>query len=148
MGTCGTIEGISSYLKEKNPNIKIIGMEPESNACFSGGPKGPHKIVGIGPGFQTDNFLRSKGRIDEIITVSDEDAFTYTREIPKSEGLLVGITSGAGVYVAKKLLERDEFKDPSKVIVILFCDSGERYLTTPGLFPADNVDDSLISSSE
>merc|ERR1712232_1164359 len=127
--------------------IKNIGLEPDSNACFSGEPKGAHKIVGIGPGFQTDNFKRSRERIDEIIRVTDEHAFEYTRKIPKAEGLLVGLTSGAAVWVAEQLVKRPEYQDPSKIIAIIFCDSGERYLTTPGLFPADNVDSSLVDIS-
>lgn len=148
MGTCGTIEGISEYLKEKNPNIRIVGFEPESNACFSGGPKGSHKIIGIGPGFKTDNFKRTTERIDEIMLVSDDIALEYTRKIPKVEGLLVGVTSGASVWVAEQLLQRPEYSelDSSKAIIVIFCDSGERYLSTPDLFPTDNIDYSYLSS--
>jgi len=89
-----------------------------------------------------------KERIDEIIVVEDDVALEYTRKIPRTEGLLVGVTSGAAVWVAEQLLLRPEFQDPSKAIVTLFCDSGERYLTTPGLFPADNVDYSMLPEEE
>jgi cysteine synthase len=140
MGTCGTLEGISKYLKAKNPAIRVVGFEPDSNAVFSGDKKGSHSIVGIGPGFLTDNYKRCSHLVDEIIRVTDDDALTYTRLIPRKEGVLAGITSGAGVWVAEQLLLRPEYHDPSLKVVLIFCDSGERYLTTPNLFPADNVD--------
>ena len=124
-------------MKEKNPNIRIVGYEPAASAVVSGGEKGCHKIVGVGPGFKTDNYFRAKDLLDEVITVSDEDAYEFTRLIPRKEGLLVGITSGAGVYVAEQLSKRAEYQDSSKVIVLFFCDSGERYLSTPNLFDAE-----------
>merc|ERR1712110_602685 len=147
MGTCGTIEGLSKYLKSKKPSIRIVGFEPDGNPCFSGGPKGPHKIVGIGPGFLTGNFKRSTERIDEIIRVPDDVSLEYTRLIPRKEGLLVGVTSGAAVWATEQLLKRPEYHDPSRKIVLIFCDSGERYLTTPGLFPEDKLDLSYLPPS-
>lgn len=138
LGTSGTFEGLSKYLKKKNKNIKIIGFEPAASPVYSGGERGQHNIIGIGPGFVTDNFKRAKENIDEIILVDDETAFEWTKKIARTEGILVGTSSGAGAYVANKLAQRPEYKD--KTIVCIFCDTGERYLSTEGLFPADNVE--------
>ena len=137
-------EAFEVFVKEKNPSIRVVGFEPDANPCYSGGPKGPHKIVGIGPGFLTGNFKRSESRIDEIIRVPDDVSLEYTRLIPRKEGLLVGITSGAAVWATEQLLKRPEYQDPSRKIVLIFCDSGERYLTTPDLFPADKLDLSYL----
>lgn len=126
IGTGGTITGIGQFLKSKNPNIKIIGVEPEDSPIISKGLAGPHKIQGIGAGFVPE-ILDTK-IYDEIITVSNEDAFKKGREIAKLEGLLVGISSGAALHVATELAKLPQNKD--KNIVVIFPDTGERYLST------------------
>jgi len=138
LGTSGTFDGLSSFFKEKDPDIQIICFEPESSPVYSGGEQGKHKIIGIGPGFQTENYLRSKQNADEIILVPDDVAFNMTREIARKEGLLVGVTSGAAAWVAEKVSMRPE--NDSKTICCLFYDTGERYLSTPGLFLVDGVE--------
>jgi cysteine synthase A len=125
LGTSGTFDGVSRFLKDKNKDIKIIGFEPASSPVYSGGQQGKHKIIGIGPGFVTDNFKRSEHNLDELISVA------------KKEGLLVGPSSGAAAWVAGELAKRDEFS--AKNIICFFYDTGERYLSTPELFPVDNV---------
>lgn len=132
VGTGGTITGVGEYLKSKNPNVKIIAVEPVSSPVLAGGTPGPHKIQGIGAGFipkvlNTDIY-------DEIIGVSNEDAFQEGREIAVQEGILVGISSGAALYAAKELAKREEYF--GKTIVVLLPDSGDRYLSTP-LFGED-----------
>ena len=127
VGTGGTITGVGEYLKSKNPNIKIVAVEPESSAVLSTGVAGAHKIQGIGAGFVPD-VLNTK-IYDEIITVSNEDAFETGRLIGKSEGVLVGISSGAATYVAIELANRSE--NEGKNIVVLLPDTGDRYLSTP-----------------
>ncbi|NCC80917.1 MAG: cysteine synthase A [Clostridia bacterium] len=129
VGTGGTVSGVAKYLKEKNPNVKIVAVEPEESAVLSGKEKGPHKIQGIGAGFVPLNF--NKDLIDEIIPVSDDAAAETSRTLAKTEGLLAGISSGAALYAALKISEREENKDLK--IVVLLPDSGERYLST-GLF--------------
>jgi len=138
LGTSGTFDGLSSYFKGKNPDIKIIGFEPKESPVYSGGEMGQHKIIGIGPGFITDNFLRSKEKCDEIILVGSDTSFDWARKIAKQEGILVGPTSGAGAYVAELLAARPEVEN--KTIIFLICDTGERYLSTPDLFVMDNVE--------
>ncbi len=138
LGTCGTFEGLSRFFKRKNPDIKIIGFEPSTNSVFSGGNQGKHKIIGVGPGFVTDNFKRSHHNLDEIVLVKDEVAFECSREIARQEGIIVGPTSGASVWVAGQLALRNDYVN--KTIVCFMYDTGERYLSTPGLFPADNVE--------
>ncbi len=138
LGTSGTFDGLSRFLKNKNPDIKIIGFEPASSPVYSGGKQGIHKLIGIGPGFITDNFKRSQHNLDELILVENETAYEWTLLIAKRVGLLVGPTSGAAAWVAGEVAQRREFEN--KTIVCFFYDTGERYLTTPGLFPADNVE--------
>lgn len=127
IGTGGTITGAGEYLKSQNPNIKIVAVEPASSPVLSKGVAGPHKIQGIGAGFIPDT-LNTKV-YDEIITVENEDAFATGREIAKTEGLLVGISSGAAVYAAVQLAKRPE--NAGKNIVVILPDTGERYLSTP-----------------
>ena len=127
VGTGGTISGTGAYLKEKNPNIKVIAVEPESSPVLSKGVAGPHKIQGIGAGFIPDT-LNTK-IYDEIITVANDDAFTSGKMVGKKEGFLVGISSGAAIHAAIELAKREENK--GKTIVVLLPDTGERYLSTP-----------------
>lgn len=129
IGTGGTITGVGEYLKSKNPNIKIVAVEPADSPVLSEGRSGAHKIQGIGAGFIPDTLDTSI--YDEIITVKNEEAFDKTRELSKSEGLLVGISSGAATFVATELAKRPE--NSGKTIVVLLPDTGERYLST-GLF--------------
>ncbi len=132
VGTGGTITGVGEYLKEQNPNVKIVAVEPESSPVLSGGAPGAHKIQGIGAGFVPD--VLNTGVYDEIIKVSNEDAFAAGREIAVQEGVLVGISSGAALHVATELAKRPENK--GKTIVALLPDSGDRYLST-ALFSAE-----------
>ncbi|ADQ80719.1 cysteine synthase [Paludibacter propionicigenes WB4] len=126
VGTGGTVSGVGAYLKEKNPNIKIVAVEPADSPVLSGGAPGPHKIQGIGAGFVPKNFDASV--VDEIIQVSNDNAILTSRQLAKQEGLLVGISSGAAAYAATQLALRPENK--GKVIVALLPDTGERYLST------------------
>jgi len=126
VGTGGTITGVGEVLKEKNPNIKIVAVEPADSPVLSGGKSGPHKIQGIGAGFVPDIF--NSGIVDEIIKVQNEQAFTASRQLASSEGLLVGISSGAAAYAATELAKRPE--NSGKTIVVLLPDTGERYLST------------------
>ena len=127
IGTGGTITGVGEYLKSKNPNVKIVAVEPAASPVLSGGNPGPHKIQGIGAGF-VPNTLNTK-IYDEIITVENEDAFATGRALSRTEGLLVGISSGAAVYAATEIAKREE--NAGKIIVVLLPDTGERYLSTP-----------------
>lgn len=127
VGTGGTVSGVGQYLKAKNPNIKIVAVEPFDSPVLSEGKAGPHKIQGIGAGFVPDTLDRSV--LDEIIKVKNEDAFQAGRELSKAEGLLVGISSGAAVWAATELAKRPE--NEGKIIVALLPDTGERYLSTP-----------------
>lgn len=127
IGTGGTITGVGHFLKSKKPNIKIIAVEPLDSPILSKGIAGPHKIQGIGAGFIPE--ILDTTIYDEIITVSSEDAFAKGKEIAKTEGLLVGISSGAALHVATELAKLPENKD--KNIVVIFPDNGERYLSTP-----------------
>lgn len=127
VGTGGTVTGVGEYLKSQNPDVKIVAVEPESSPVLSKGTPGPHKIQGIGAGFVPD-ILNTKV-YDEIITVENEDAFTEGKAFAVTEGILVGISSGAALKAAKELAARPENK--GKTIVVLLPDSGDRYLSTP-----------------
>ena len=127
VGTGGTISGIGKYLKEKNPEVKVVAVEPASSPVLSTGKGGAHKIQGIGAGFVPET-LDTK-IYDEIITVENEDAFATGKEMAKTEGILVGISSGAALYAAKELAKREE--NAEKTIVVLLPDGGDRYLSTP-----------------
>jgi len=126
IGTGGTITGAGGFFKEQNSNIKVVAVEPSDSPVLSGGVKGPHKIQGIGAGFIPD--ILDTGVYDEIIKVTNEDAFEMGRLIAKTDGVLVGISSGAALWAAKKLADRDE--NAGKVIVVILPDTGERYLST------------------
>lgn len=126
VGTGGTISGVGRYLKEKNPNVKIVAVEPLSSPVLSKGVSGAHKIQGIGAGFVPK--VLDTSVYDEVIAVSDEDAFAAAREAGKSEGVLVGISSGAALFGAMQVAKRHEYAD--KNIVVLFPDTGDRYLST------------------
>jgi cysteine synthase A len=126
-GTGGTVTGAGAYLRSRNPNVRIVVVEPADSPVLSEGRPGPHKIQGIGAGFVPD-VLDTK-IYDEIITVKNEDAFVVGREIAKAEGLLVGISSGAAVWAATQLAQRPE--NAGKNIVVILPDTGERYLSTP-----------------
>ena len=126
VGTGGTITGVGKGLKTHNPNIKIVAVEPEDSPVLSGGKPGPHKIQGIGAGFVPKIFESEV--VDEIITVSGDDAIRTSRELAQEEGLLVGISSGAAVYAALQLAKKPE--NAGKTIVALLPDTGERYLST------------------
>lgn len=127
VGTGGTISGIGKYLKENNPEVKVVAVEPASSPVLSTGKGGAHKIQGIGAGFVPET-LDTK-IYDEIITVENEDAFATGKEMAKTEGILVGISSGAALYAAKELAKREE--NAGKTIVVLLPDGGDRYLSTP-----------------
>ena len=127
VGTGGTITGVGQYLKAKNPAVKVVAVEPKSSAVLSTGVAGSHKIQGIGAGFVPK--VLDTGIYDEIIPVENEDAFATGREIGHSEGILVGISSGAAVWAAVELAKRPE--NAGKNIVVLLPDTGDRYLSTP-----------------
>ena len=127
VGTGGTVSGVGEYLKSKNPNVKVVAVEPAGSPVLSKGTPGPHKIQGIGAGFVPDTLNTEV--YDEIITVENEDAFETGRTLARKEGLLVGISSGAAVWAATELAKRPENK--GKIIVALLPDTGERYLSTP-----------------
>ena len=127
VGTGGTVTGNGEVLKQKNPNVKIVAVEPAASPVLSGGKPGPHKIQGIGAGFVPE--VMNLDIVDEIIKVENEDAFTASRAVAKDEGLLVGISAGAAIHAATELAKRPENK--GKNIVVLLPDTGERYLSTP-----------------
>ena len=127
VGTGGTVTGVGEYLKSQNPNVKVVAVEPATSPVLSKGTPGPHKIQGIGAGFVPDTL--NTGVYDEIVTVSNEDAFATGKALAQENGILVGISSGAAVFAATELAKRPENK--GKVIVALLPDTGERYLSTP-----------------
>ncbi len=127
VGTGGTLSGVGAYLKSQNPNVKVVAVEPATSPVLSGGKAGPHKIQGIGAGFVPDTL--NTDIYDEILSVQNEDAFATGRALARSEGVLVGISSGAAVFAAAQLAKRPE--NAGKVIVALLPDTGERYLSTP-----------------
>ena len=126
VGTGGTVSGVGEYLKSKNPNIQVVAVEPSGSPVLSGEKPGPHKIQGIGAGFVPETL--NTAVYDEVIQVTNEDAFETGRELAKKEGLLVGISSGAAVWAANELAKRPENK--GKIIVAILPDTGERYLST------------------
>ena len=128
VGTGGTVTGVGEFLKEQNPEIKVVAVEPATSPVLSKGQAGPHKIQGIGANFIPKNFDRSV--VDEVIAIDAADAFSTSRELAKNEGLLVGISSGAAAYAATLLAQRPE--NAGKKIVVMLPDTGERYLSTPG----------------
>ena len=127
IGTGGTVSGIGGFLKSKNPAIKVVGLEPAGSPFLTKGITGPHKLQGIGAGFKPDTL--NSDILDEILTIENEDAFAAGRAIARSEGFLVGITSGAAVHAATILAKRPE--NAGKTIVALLPDTGDRYLSTP-----------------
>ena len=127
VGTGGTVTGIGTYLKSKNPNVKVVAVEPADSPVLSGGQPGPHKLQGIGAGFVPS--VLNTGIYDEIFTVTTDQAFTTGRLIAHKEGILVGITSGAALYAAAQIAKRPE--NAGKTVVALLPDSGDRYLSTP-----------------
>jgi cysteine synthase A len=130
LGSCGTMTGVARVLRDRNPSVRCIGIEPEGAALMSQGEFKPHRLLGIGPGFVPDLF--EPDLMDEIVTVRVEDAFATSREIAGKEGLLVGITSGASAYVALDLARRPE--NENKTIVVIFADAGQGYMSVEGLF--------------
>lgn len=127
VGTGGTITGVGEYLKSKNPDVKIVAVEPEKSPVLSGGKAGAHPLQGIGAGFVPE--VLNTDIYDEIITVSGDDAYTASREVAKREGVLVGISSGAALHAALQVAKRPE--NEGKTIVVLLPDTGDRYLSTP-----------------
>ena len=126
VGSGGTVSGVAKYLKEKNPNVKVYAVEPVDSPVLNGGKPGPHKIQGIGAGFIPKNYTGEY--VDEVIDVDNEDALSTGRELARTEGLLVGISSGAAAFAAAQVALRPENK--GKKIVVLLPDTGERYLST------------------
>ena len=127
VGTGGTVTGVGEYLRSKNPDVKIVAVEPAASPVLSKGTAGSHKIQGIGAGFIPD--VLNTGVYDEIIAVGNDDAFAAGKKVGRAEGVLVGISSGAAVWAAIQLAKRPENKD--KTIVALLPDTGDRYLSTP-----------------
>ena len=128
VGTGGTLSGTAKFLKEQNPEIKIVAVEPDVSPVLQGGEAAPHKLQGIGANFVPKNYDASV--VDEVLGITAEDAYKTCRLLAKHEGLLVGVSSGAAAYAATLLAQREEYKD--KNIVVILPDSGERYLSTPG----------------
>jgi cysteine synthase A len=130
MGTCGTLCGVADYIKPKKPSFKTVGVEPTEAPILSKGEWAPHKLMGTAPGFIPK--ILDRDRIDEMVTVSVEEAFEACRQIARTEGILVGISSGANAQAALRLAGRPE--NEGKIIVCIFADTGERYLSVEGMF--------------
>jgi len=130
VGTGGTVTGVGEFLKAKNPNVRVIAVEPADSPLLSGGTAGPHKIQGAGANFVPD--VLNTAIYDEVITVTTDDAYATARDIARSEGLLVGVSSGAAAWAAVQVARRPDMR--GKRIVVLLPDTGERYLSTEGLF--------------
>lgn len=128
VGSGGTVSGVGTYLKKQNADVKVVAVEPADSPMLSAGHAGPHKIQGIGANFVPDNFRR--GVVDEILTIQSDDAFRTTQALARTEGVLMGISSGAALHAAVLLAARKE--NAGKTIVVLLPDTGERYLSTPG----------------
>ena len=126
VGTGGTVSGVGKYLKEQNPKVKVVAVEPKSSPVLNGGPSGPHKIQGIGAGFIPKTY--DAAVIDEVFDVENDDAIRTSRQVGQEEGLLVGISAGAALYAASRIALRPE--NQGKRIVVLLPDTGERYLST------------------
>jgi len=126
VGTAGTVSGAGKFLKEKNPNLRVIAVEPEESPVLSGGKMGPHMIQGIGAGFVPENY--NADVVDEVVQVKSEDAIETAKKLAKTEGLLCGISAGANVLAAHRVAQREE--NAGKVVVTIICDTGERYLST------------------
>lgn len=137
IGTGGTLSGVAKFLKEKNPNVKIIGFEPSASPLITEGRFGAHSLQGIGANFIPENYDASL--VDEVLTVSEKDAFATARRLATSEGVLCGITSGAALFVATELSKRKEFKN--KTVVALLPDTGDRYLSTSLFSTIDKSDE-------
>jgi cysteine synthase A len=137
LGTCGTYDGVTRYLKRMNPRIHAVGVEPAGSPLYSGGAQGTHRIYGMGPGLVTEIYERSTNKPDEIILAQDDVAYEWTRRIAHKEGMLVGLTSGAVAWAAGRVAARPEFA--SKNVVTFFYDTGERYLSIEGLFAAGDI---------
>ncbi len=129
VGTGGTITGCGEVFKERNPQVKIVAVEPSGSPVLSGGEAGPHKIQGIGAGFVPS--VLNRNLLDQIMTVTDEEAYQTTKQLAKKEGLLVGISAGANVFAAQKIAES---LDPGQNVVTVLCDTGERYLSMEKYF--------------
>ena len=129
-GTGGTVSGTGKFLKEKKPSVKVVGVEPAASPFITEGKAGPHKIQGIGAGFAPDTL--DQGILDEVITVTNEDAYATGAAIGKDEGVLVGISAGAATWAAIELAKRPE--NEGKKIVVILPDTGDRYLSTEGYF--------------
>lgn len=127
VGTGGTISGVGRFLKERKPQVRIVGVEPKDSAVLSGGKPGPHKLQGIGAGFVPEIYAADV--VDEVIAVGTDDAFEAARRLAATEGLLVGISSGAALHAAQMIARKDE--NAGKNVVVLLPDTGERYLSTP-----------------
>lgn len=127
VGTGGTISGVGRFLKERNPQVRIVGVEPEDSPVLSGGKPGPHKLQGIGAGFVPEIYAADV--VDEVIAVGTDDAFEAARRLAATEGLLVGISSGAALHAAQMIACKEE--NAGKNVVVLLPDTGERYLSTP-----------------
>jgi cysteine synthase A len=126
VGTAGTVSGAGKFLKEKNPDLRVVAVEPEESPVLSGGKMGPHMIQGIGAGFVPENY--NADVVDEVVQVKSEDAIETAKKLAKTEGLLCGISAGANVLAAHRVAQREE--NAGKVVVTIICDTGERYLST------------------